>query len=67
MRGCGSPQERATAPGWGEDIDQGKLSEGGALRDAAGHQADTEQEVELEGTFQLSLQHVQRPRMFIPW
>lgn len=62
MRGCGSPQERATAPGCGEDIGQGTLPEGGALKGAAGHQADTEQEVGLEGTFQLSLQRVQRPR-----
>lgn len=36
-------------------------------RVAGVHQTDTGQEGGLEGTFQLSLQHVQRPRMFILW
>lgn len=65
--GAVGPPAESDCPGWGEDVGQGKLPEGGALKDVAGHQADTGQEVGLGGTFQLSVQHVQRPRMFIPW
>lgn len=67
VRGCGPPQERVTAPGRGTGVGQEKLPEGEAWkngwRSPGGHGAGGG----LEGTFQLSLPHVQRPRMFIPW
>lgn len=68
VRNCGSPQERVTAPGWGaQALARESFLKERPGRMAVGHQADAEQEGGLEGTFLLSLPHVQRPRMFIPW
>lgn len=60
-RGCGSPL------GGGKDIGQGQLPEGDAPKAGGSSPGGHEREASSEGTFQLRLQHVQRPRMFIPW
>lgn len=58
-----SCEGRAITTGWGEDTGQRKLPEEVWLE----FTRQTEQKWSLERTFQLSLQPVQRPRMFMPW
>lgn len=67
VRGCGFSQEGVSTLGCREGHGSEKVPERGTPGVAGVHQADTQWEAGLEGTFQLSPQHVQRPRMFIPW